>query len=211
MSETVFLIFELIGTVAFALSGAATAMRKGMDIFGVCILALTTATGGGVIRDLILGKTPPATFLHPIYAIVALATALIAFLPPVRHFFTHHHAFYDHMMLLIDSIGLGVFTMTGIRTAYQALPEATPFLLLFVGVVTGVGGGVMRDIMAGEKPYILVKHFYATASLLGALAAILLWHLIGSTFAILIGALLILLLRFLAAIFHWNLPHAKDA
>lgn len=82
-----FLIIELLGTLAFSASGAMTAIRKNMDIFGVCILGLTTAVGGGVIRDLILGNTPPATFCDPIYATVALATALVLFLPRLRRFF----------------------------------------------------------------------------------------------------------------------------
>lgn len=210
MSETVFLIFELIGTVAFALSGAAVGIRRHMDVFGVVILGLTTAVGGGVIRDLILGQTPPATFRHPIYAVVAVVTSLFTFLPPVWHFLTRHHRFYDHTMLLIDSLGLGVFTMVGLRTAHQVAADATPFLMLFVGVITGVGGGVIRDMMAGQVPYILVKHVYATASLIGAIVALLLWSLIGATWAMVIGTVLIVILRFLAAIFRWSLPKLRD-
>ena len=163
------LILELIGTMAFAASGAMTGLRKNMDIFGVCILGLTTAVGGGVIRDLILGNTPPATFQDPIYATVAVLTSLVMFLPQVRRVLMWDQALFDLCLFLMDTAGLGIFTVVGIRTAYAHVPQATVFLLVFVGVVTGVGGGVLRDMMAGDTPYIFVKHVYASASLAGAL------------------------------------------
>ena len=93
--ESFLLVLELIGTMAFSAAGAMTGLRKNMDIFGVCILGLTTAVGGGVIRDLILGHTPPATFQNPIYATVAVATALILFLPQVRHFLMRDQLHFD--------------------------------------------------------------------------------------------------------------------
>ena len=93
------LVLELIGTLAFAASGALTGLKKNMDIFGVCILGLTTAVGGGVIRDVILGNTPPATFQNPVYATVAIATALVLFLPWVRRFLMQDQRLYDLAML----------------------------------------------------------------------------------------------------------------
>ena len=167
--ETFILILELVGTMAFSASGAMTGIRKNMDIFGVCILGLTTAVGGGVIRDVILGNTPPATFRNPIYAAVALAAALVLFLSRVRRLLMHNTVLFDRAMFWMDTAGLGIFTVVGIRTAYAHVPQATVFLLVFVGVVTGVGGGVLRDMMAGDTPYIFVKHVYASASLAGAL------------------------------------------
>lgn len=205
-----FLIIELLGTLAFAISGAMTAMRKNMDIFGVCILGLTTAVGGGVIRDLILGNTPPATFLNPVYATVALATALILFLPRLRRFFMRNPALFDRCLFLMDTAGLGIFTVMGIRVAYEHAPQPTLFLLVFLGVITGVGGGVLRDIMAGDTPYIFVKHVYACASLAGALLCALLWHVLGELPAMLAGTGLVILIRCLSAHFRWNLPRAKD-
>lgn len=205
-----FLIIELLGTLAFAISGAMTAMRKNMDIFGVCILGLTTAVGGGVIRDLILGNTPPATFRDPIYAAVALATALILFLPRLRRFFMRNPALFDRCLFLMDTAGLGIFTVMGIRVAYEHAPQPTLFLLVFLGVITGVGGGVLRDIMAGDTPYIFVKHVYACASLAGALLCALLWHVLGELPAMLAGTGLVILIRCLSAHFRWNLPRAKD-
>lgn len=209
MSGTVLLIFEIIGTISFALSGAVTALKKKMDIFGVAILGLTTAVGGGVIRDLVLGQTPPATFQNPLYAIVAIATAVVVFFPAVRRLFDRYHRLYDLVLLIMDSLGLGIFTVVGIRTAYAVSSEYGLFLLIFVGVVTGIGGGVMRDVLAGDTPYIFVKHFYATASLIGAFLCVGCWHVFDETWAMVCGAAAVVLLRLLAARFHWNLPKAE--
>lgn len=206
--QTLTLILDILGTVAFAISGAMTALEKKMDIFGVVILGLTTAVGGGVIRDVILGNTPPATFRDPIYALTAMAVSLIVFLPAIRRAADRHRRLYDLAMLLMDSVGLGVFTVAGIRVAYEADPHSGVFLCLFVGVLTGVGGGVLRDVLAGNTPYIFIKHFYATASLLGAFACVVLWP-VGAGFAMVVGAALTVLLRLLAARYHWNLPKAE--
>ena len=203
------LILELAGTMAFSASGAMTGLKKDMDVFGVCILGLTTAVGGGVIRDLILGNTPPATFQTPIYAAVALLTALVLFLPQVRHLLMHDQALYDLSMLILDSVGLGVFTVMGIRIAYAHVNRPTLFLLVFVGVLTGVGGGVLRDIMAGNTPYIFVKHVYASASLAGALLCTVLWQSAGELPAMLAGMGTVILIRGLSAHFRWNLPKAR--
>lgn len=163
------LILELIGTVAFSVSGAMTAMKKNMDIFGVMILGLTTAVGGGVIRDLILGSAPPSTFRDPIYAITALITAVVVFLPWTRRLFRRYQRIYDLLLLTADSIGLGIFTVIGVQAAFAKSGSYSLFLLTFVGVITGVGGGIIRDMLAGNTPYVFVKHVYASASLAGAL------------------------------------------
>lgn len=208
--ETFVLILELIGTLAFAASGAITGLRKNMDLFGICILGLTTAVGGGVIRDLILGSTPPATFRDPIYAAVSILTSLVLFLPGVRCLLTRDQKLYDLGLLWMDSLGLGIFTVVGIQLAFRQASEPTLFLLVFVGVITGVGGGVLRDVMAGDTPYIFVKHVYASASLLGALLCTALWRPFGEASAMLGGAALVILIRMLSAHFRWNLPKARD-
>ena len=208
MTERLLLVVEIIGTVAFAVSGAMVGLRKGMDIFGVCILGLVTAVGGGVIRDLVLGNTPPATFQSPVYALVAVAVSLIVFLPFVRRLFDRFQNFYDHLLLGMDSLGLGIFTVVGVRTAYDAGHDGF-FLLIFVGVITGVGGGVLRDILAGQTPYIFVKHIYACASLVGAVVCVVLWGLIGGIWSMISGAASVVVLRTLAAHFRWNLPRAE--
>ena len=165
---TLFVAFEILGTIAFAVSGAVVAISKKMDIFGVAILGMTTAVGGGILRDLILGITPPAAFQSPGYALTSIAVSMLVFLPPVRRLLHWNEKLYDTALLLFDAIGLGIFTVIGVQTAYIATGELNAFLAIFVGVVTGCGGGVMRDVFAGSPPYIFVKHFYATASLLGS-------------------------------------------
>lgn len=205
----IILIFELCGTVAFALSGALVGLKKEMDVFGVVILGLCTAVGGGVIRDLVLGVAPPTVFHNPVYAIVAVATSLLAFPAPLRRFLSKKHRRFDRMMLLLDSIGLGIFTVVGLRAAYVVNAESGLFLLCFVGMITGVGGGILRDVLAGQTPQVFVKHFYACASLLGALLCSFLWSWTGQLTAMLSGAGLVVLLRLLAARFRWSLPRAR--
>lgn len=209
MTEIVILIFELIGTVSFAASGAMTGMKKGMDTFGVAILGICTAVGGGAIRDVVLGITPPTTFVNPIYAVVALLTAVAVFLPGSQRFLKRKSHMYDRVMFIMDTLGLSIFTVVGIRTAMLHDGSYSVFLLIFVGVITGVGGGILRDVLAGNTPYVFVKHFYACASIIGAVVCILLWSLTSQTVAIAVGAAVIIVLRFLAAHYKWSLPRAN--
>ncbi len=203
--DTLILVLEIIGTVAFAASGAMTGVKKNMDIFGVVILGLTTAVGGGVIRDLILGSTPPRTFQDPIYAVLSIAASVLVFIVARRGWFEGRHQAYDISMLVMDSLGLGAFTVTGIGAAIEC-GEHGAFLLVFVGVVTGVGGGVLRDVMAGDMPYIFVKHVYACASLLGAVVCVLLRGVAGESASVIAGMVCVVVLRLLSAYFRWNLP-----
>lgn len=209
MIETLVFIFEIIGTVAFAISGAITGLKKKMDIFGVAILALVTSVGGGAIRDIVLGNTPPMTFRNPVYALVAIATGILTFIPAVRRLAGKNPKVFDMFLLVTDSVGLGIFTVMGIRTAITAGQGENVFLLIFVGVVTGVGGGLLRDMMAGNTPYIFVKHIYASASLAGAIVCVALWKLVGATAAMSVSAAVIITIRFLAARFKWSLPKAE--
>ena len=137
-------VLEIIGTIAFAISGAIVGIKREMDMLGVAILGLTTAVGGGVIRDLILGQQPPRTFRDPICALIALAVSLIVFASFYfgKHF--HHKRLPDMLLLIADSFGLGIFTVNGVAAAMDVHEEIT--LLLFSGVLTGVGGGVLRDM-----------------------------------------------------------------
>lgn len=209
MDEMYALAFELLGTAAFAVSGALTAVNKKMDVLGVMILGLTTATGGGIIRDIVLGYTPPAAFRNPIYSLVALLTSLIIFLPPVRRSIGRHETAFNNVLDVVDAIGLGVFTVIGIQAAHAETNAHGVYLYLFVGVVTGVGGGVLRDIFAGEKPSIFVEHIYATASILGAAVCVILWEPAGRAAAMLAGLAVVVVLRVLAAFNKWDLPKAE--
>ena len=204
--ELFILILEIVGTVSFALSGAMTGLKKNMDIFGVCVLGVTTAVGGGILRDLLLGLTPPATFLDPKYVLMSIVTSLFVFSPVVRRVLFHSRKLYDALMLISDSAGLGIFTVYGARVAIGAGYEENLFLVLFVALITGVGGGVLRDVFSGERPYIFVRHFYACASIIGALICALCWDRLGANAAMLFGAAAIVVLRLLAAYYHWSLP-----
>lgn len=210
-SDIVIFIMEIIGTVAFASSGAMLAIQKEMDIFGVCVLGATTSVGGGMIRDLLLGILPPGMFSKPVYVLTALgvSVALFCLIYRKRDLFRGGFALaYDRVMLVFDAVGLAVFTVVGINTAWQA-GYRQQFLPAFVGVITGVGGGLLRDVMAQEKPYILTKHVYACASIAGALVCVWGYGLLGRLGAMLAGAAVVLLIRFLAVRYRWNLPRIK--
>jgi len=209
MSQILLLVFELIGTVAFALSGAMIGLQKKMDIFGVSTLGLITAVGGGVMRDLVLGNTPPETFKNPIYGLVALGTSMLVFIPVFRKLHNLNQRIFDIVLLVMDSLGLAVFTVMGINTAVSVTDSFNIYLLLFVGIITGTGGGVIRDVLAKNTPYIFIKHFYATASLIGAGVCIALWNLTSQIIAMVSGAILIFILRMFAAHYHWELPKAE--
>ncbi|MDY2960469.1 MAG: TRIC cation channel family protein [Hornefia sp.] len=205
MLDAIF-VFEIIGTIAFAISGAVAACQKQMDLFGVTFLGMTSAVGGGIIRDLILGINPPATFKTPVYLIVAIATTLVVFIPWVQKIIINNPIYYGRFMLITDSIGLGIFTVNGIEIAMHVTPDANYFLFAFVGVVTGVGGGVLRDVMLGDKPYIFVKHFYASASLIGAVVCVSAHIYFGPAISVSLGMFTVIALRLIAAHFRWSLP-----
>ena len=207
--ENIVFALEIIGTIAFAISGATLGLEKGMDLMGITILGLTTGVGGGIIRDIIIGQTPPLTFRDPTYLIISVVVSVIVFTPPVRKWIFSDSMLYEWLMLIMDSVGLGVFTVLGIKSAYTVSSIHGVILFTFVGMLTGVGGGVLRDMMAGNRPYIFVKHFYASASLIGALTCIALWDRVGTVLAMGIGSGLIVLLRLLAAHYHWSLPKAN--
>ena len=194
-------ILEIIGTIAFSVSGAVVGIRKKMDILGVVTLGIITAVGGGVIRDLIIGAVPPTAFRNPIYTLIAIAAAVLVFLP-----FISKKINLDHFIwILADSIGLGAFTMIGVSTgaAFDNI-----FLQVFLGVITGVGGGVIRDICSGDIPMIFIKHFYACPCIIGAVICAVLTG-VDSDVAIVSGFTVILILRLLAAKYRWHLPKAK--
>ena len=208
MTQELYFIAEIIGIIAFSVSGAAVAFKKNMDLFGIIILGACTALGGGVIRDVLLGITPPSMFKTPLYAVVAAVVSLVVFIPAVQKLLEGSRA-YDTIMLIMDSIGLGLFTVLGIQTALEKDSTYNFFVLVSVGVITGIGGGILRDVLAGERPYVFVKHFYACASIIGAIVCVILKDYISLSAASLIGAIIIVALRILAAVFRWKLPKPK--
>lgn len=211
MDDMMFLL-EILGTISFSVSGAIEAMKKKMDLLGVLVLGLVTAVGGGIIRDLIIGKLPPASFRNPRNALIAIGTALVAFLVGVivsRRKEQPRSAVWNRALLISDAFGLGAFTVLGIQGVQQQTDYKGTALLLFVGVITGVGGGLIRDIFAGNVPYIFRKHVYATASIVGAVAYLVLQRLGYPRVAVLVSLFLVVLLRLLAAHYEWNLPRVE--
>ena len=207
--HTFLFVLDIIGTVAYASSGAMTAIEKKMDIFGVNILGATTAVGGGMMRDIILGVTPPAAFSQPVYILFSILTSTLLFAivytnPEILHSRIKNR-YYDKIMLWCDTAGLGIFTVVGIQTASRILPQDNPFFFVFIGVLTGVGGGVLRDIMAGETPYILVREIYASAAIAGGITCVVCGSTMGEATATILGLIVTIVIRSLAAYFHWNL------
>ena len=205
---TLLLLTELIGTAAFAVSGALVGLEKQMDLFGVVVLGVTTAVGGGIIRDILLGATPPAAFQSPVFLLCAFGVSVITFLPCVHVHFRRNDLTFQRILLVMDAVGLGSFTVIGVQAAHAAAPDAGVFLASFVGVVTGIGGGVLRDVFAGNTPYVFVRHFYACASIVGGVVCAAAWNLAGPSVSMAAGAVLTLSLRLLAARFRWSLPKA---
>lgn len=153
-NTSIFFIIEIIGTIAFASSGALVAIKQKLDLLGVAVLGVTTAVGGGMLRDIILGNVPPSLFIHPVYVYTAFLASMMLFLIVWLNqqiLESRYIAAYEKVMNLADAVGLAAFTVTGIDTAVLAGYEEYHFLSVFLGVLTGVGGGILRDILAGQS------------------------------------------------------------
>ena len=202
LQPNIIFIVEIIGTIAFASSGAMVAVRKRLDLFGIIVLGVITAVGGGMLRDLMIGNIPPNMFRNPVYVLAAfLLFRCWPFLLGSRYI-----EGYEKIMNILDAIGLGAFTVIGIDTGVEAGYGDYHFLIIFLGVITGIGGGILRDIMAGETPYVLKKHIYACASIAGACLYVVLLQVTRSDSAMIGSALLVVAIRILASHFRWDLP-----
>ena len=211
--EIIFFIIELIGVIAFAMSGALTAIRKELDIVGVIVLSIVAALGGGLIRDIILGMLPPNLFINPTYYIYEIVAVTIAVACFIFAYFTHKYeikqASTKMILNIADAIGLSVFAIFGSKVAIDLNFGEYKLLLVFVGVITGVGGGATRDILVGEIPIIFRKYLYATPTIIGTLFYVIMVDFIDGFLAIILGIAIILSLRILAIIFKWDLPKIK--
>ena len=205
-------VLELIGVAAFAVTGAMAAMEKGADIFGVLFLSLITALGGGVIRDLLLGVHPPRMFTSFVYVALALALGLLFFLGArlQRDAYLKYAERTDRIVNVFDALGLAVFSVSGVQLTAEAFGMDNPLLLAMMGMTTGVGGGMLRDMMIGVIPRVLRRRIYAVASILGALCY---WALLRAGAAdglsAALACVLVVALRLLATHFRWNLPSVK--
>ena len=206
-----FLIFEIIGIVAFSFSGALTAKNNNMDIFGACMLGMITTIGGGIMRDILLGSFPPSALQAPWMAILAMILSAFYFVFPLKKFHSSKLIRLGNAFIAAsDSVGLAVFTIVGVDTAIDILPQANIFTLIFAGAITGIGGGIIRDVLSGNKPLVFVTDFYACASILGATVYILLLLFTNVIIASVVEIIFVLLARFLAIKFHWNLLSNKE-
>ena len=208
--EDVMFVLELIGAAAFAVSGAMVAIEKKADIFGVLFLAVTTALGGGVIRDVLIGRIPPVMFVSYWYLLISVVAALAVFIDAYLRSekYKLHLDKLDAVNNVFDAIGLAVFTVSGMNAAMPMSDNV--ILVLFVGMCTGVGGGMLRDVMTNTMPKVLRKRVYAVASLIGGGLYYVMHVLdINQLLSVGCGMLVIFALRLFATIYKWNLPSVK--
>ncbi len=204
-------VVEVLGTIAFSISGAMLAIERKMDLFGVLFLGLVTVSGGGFMRDVVLGIVPPSMFISPMLIPVGLITSFYTFL--AIHWNQHlipylPEGLFQWILNFTDAVGLGLFTVLGVNVAIDAGYGDYHRFVIFLGMLTGVGGGMLRDILAGLTPAILRKHIYACASLLGAACYDYLLLCMEKGYAMFAGAVIVMVVRMLAYHLNWNMPRA---
>lgn len=204
-------IIEILGTIAFAVSGAMVAIRKHVDLFGVILLGMTTAVGGGITRDVLLGHTPPRIFLAVHILAVAFVSSLVVFL--IAYFsqesYQKNRVTVDKINNIFDALGLGLFTVMGMDVA-AGTGIQNMVILLFFGAVTGIGGGLLRDLMVNEIPFVLKKHIYAVASLAGGTCYYIMERcFVPENVSVVITIIVVVSLRMLATKYRWNLPKVR--
>ena len=214
-SDLLFFIVEIIGTIAFAISGAMTAIERRLDLFGVLFLGATTAIGGGIFRDILLGQTPPQAFINYVYMLTAVVTAALIFL--LAYVNTQRKTplpfLSDDLLNFFDAAGLGIFSVIGVQNTINAGFGDNAFFCIFLGMLTGGGGGMLRDIMSQTTPAVLRKHIYALASIGGSLCYYLL-HGVHEEIAILVTTVGVILIRLMASNYRLTLPripHSHDS
>ncbi len=196
-------ILDLFGTMAFAVTGAFKAIEHGSDIVGIIILATITGVAGGVLRDIVFGRIPPLAITNPLYLMITVITGIALF------FLYRALKRHWNLFLKFDAIGLGVFTVIGATFAYN-LVGLNFLAMAFAGVLTAIGGGILRDVFVNEVPIVLIKELYASASFVGVL---IFFGLLVARLDLNIAAVSSIVaatgLRLLAMKYDWNLPHAK--
>lgn len=199
---SLFFLLDILGTLAFAISGAFQGIRHKCDVLGLIILATATGTGGGIIRDLIIGQTPPSAFVNSEYIWTCIAAAVISF------FFAPYIAKRWRVIDTFDAIGLGVFVVIGCSKAL--LVDMTFIGIIFCGTVTAVGGGVIRDVLTNETPNILKTGFYASSAIIGSIAYYFSFiTLADAIISTVIGVSVTVCVRGLSLYYDINLPVAQ--
>lgn len=203
MSLSFVYILEMLGTAAFAISGAMAASRKNMDIFGFIVLALMPAVGGGTVRDIVIGRTPVFWIADNAYILVSVVAALFVFFAP------HAPGSRRRALIWMDAIGLALFAAIGtqISLAYNTGPLAAVML----GVTTAVTGGMIRDIICNEIPLVLSHEIYATAAFVAGLAYVAAdWLSLPSQASLAIAVAAGFAVRALGIVYNWSLPSFKN-
>jgi len=202
-TATALFVADLVGVAVFAASGGSAAVAKRLDVFGVVFVGSVAALGGGILRDIVINQSPPLAFADWRYGATAAVSALLVF------FFHPHLVRIRRFVLLLDAAGLGLFTATG---TLKALDFGVPFVgACILGMVTGIGGGLLRDLLTGEIPVVLRSEIYAVASLAGAVAVALGRRLGAPGLVMLLGAAaLTFAIRVTAMLRGWSAPIAKQ-
>lgn len=201
-------VFELVGTIAFAVSGALVGISKKMDIFGISVLALATAIGGGIIRDMMVGNVPPNSLRSPLYVVLTVIVVLMIFiLYKNSHLRVNAIRKFRKLYLTADALGLASFTVTGSAMGQQLYPENW-ILAITLGLVTAVGGGIIRDLLAQRIPSVLREEVYALPSIIGGAIYFLLANSSAgfSDLASGISFIIVFIIRMFAVRYHWSLP-----
>lgn len=211
MSITWF-VFEFVGTLAFAFSGAMVGIKENMDLFGIVVLSIMTAVGGGIVRDLMVGNIPVTIFKNPFSFVMAIVIAIIiSIVYRITAFSFRKNKIFKFLFALFDTLGLGAFTVTGATMSLYLYPEMKYVAPITLAVITAVGGGLIRDMAVPRHPIVLYTDIYATASLLGSIVLCLIWNLGYRVEASWIGFFVVVFLRFLAITYKWQLykPNEK--
>lgn len=196
---SLFFILDLLGTIAFAISGALSAMNRRLDLFGIFIIAFVTAIGGGTVRDVLIGSTPVTWMENIVYIYLIGVVTILAII------FRGKLDRLKKSLFLFDTIGLGVFTITGVEMGVQN--DLNPIISIAIGTMTGTFGGVIRDILCNEIPVIFRKEIYATACIIGGLAFVLLNEIgVGTDIIYIVTSLTVIVIRLLVVKYHISLP-----
>ena len=195
---------DLLGTFVFGISGALLAVRRGLDVFGVVVLSVAAGLAGGMVRDMLLGATPPTALQDPRYLLTAISAALFVF-------FGHQLlGRLSKPVMVLDALGLGLFAVSGCRKALQFDLDPLPAILL--GVLTAVGGGAVRDLLVVETPRVLREEIYALAAMIGA-AIVVTGAALGFSDSVTAGAGVIVAfaVRLVSAWRGWRAPRAPGS
>ncbi|MDO4545801.1 MAG: trimeric intracellular cation channel family protein [Bacillota bacterium] len=195
-------LMEIIGTVAFAVSGALVAIEKKLDYYGIVFLAIITAVGGGIIRDLMINLPLPVALANPLYVIISVATAIAVIV------FYRWVTKLQILVTIFDAIGLAAFTAIGAQSAVSN-DVFTPFVVITLALLTGTGGGILRDVFAREVPFVFRKEVYAVASIAGAVAFLAAYSYTGIRVAMYICFGVTLVIRLVSVKFNWHLAKVK--